>query len=100
MTDAKHMRGPWVAATQLAVTRTGQRILRQIIARMPGVVSANIDGLVVSRATPQALAAVRAVKCAKRWGPLPAFLYARKHGAVSHALAAINFEQRRTKCVR
>jgi hypothetical protein len=46
-------------------------------------------------ATPQALAAVRAIKNAKRWGPLPAFLYARKHGAVAHALAVINFEMRR-----
>ena len=46
-------------------------------------------------ATPQALAAVRAVKCAKQWGPLMTLRFIIKRQAVAHANAAIKFEARR-----
>jgi len=48
-----------------------------------------------TRATPQAIAAVRAIKCAKQWGPLMTLKFLVKRGAVYHANIALKFEERR-----
>lgn len=46
-------------------------------------------------ASPQAIAAVRAVKEGHIWGPLMTMKYLLKRGAVNHANAALKFEERR-----
>lgn len=46
-------------------------------------------------ATPQAIAAVRAVKCRNQWGPVATAVFLVKRGAVRHANIALEFEERR-----
>lgn len=46
-------------------------------------------------ASQKAIAAVRAVKNVRVWGGFATLQYVRKHGAVTHTIAAFRFEARR-----
>lgn len=46
-------------------------------------------------ASPQAIAAVKAAKNAKRWGEFAARRYAERHGALKQFLVALGFEWQR-----